>query len=166
VKTIVTNLGERKSNSANRGHVGTTAAAIPLEYGEECGGKGGVPYVILLQASARLAKITVWHRDLVDGIQVETDLGVLPRIGGTGKHRDVQSHTVEFQPDELLTGISVEFWQYLDRITFHTNQRDFGPYGGNRGLLKKTIMGPSSRRVVGFRGRHWEVVDSIQLMVL
>jgi len=159
-------LDERKSNSANRGNAGTPAAAVPLEYGEECGGKGGVPYVILLQPSARLAKITIWHRDCVDGIQLETDLGVLPRIGGTGKHRDVQSNTVEFQSDEMLTGISVEFWQYLDRITFHTNLRDFGPYGGHGGLLKKTIMGPAGRRVVGFRGRHWELVDSIQLMVL
>lgn len=136
------------------------------EFGEECGGKGGVPYLTVLQPGACLTKITVWHRDSVDGIQLETDHGALPRIGGTGKHRDVQIETIELAAGEFLTGISVEFWQYIDRITFHTNQRNIGPYGGQGGVLKKKIMAPSERRVAGFNGRHWEVVDSIQLMVL
>jgi hypothetical protein len=138
----------------------------PQEYGEECGGKGGVPYLTLFQASARLTKVIIWHRDCVDGIQLETDAGVLPRIGGEGKHRDVQKDTFELAPDEYLTGITVEFWQYIDRITFHTNRRKFGPYGGGRGLLHKTIMAPPDHNIVGFRGRHWTLVDSIQLMVL
>ena len=59
--------------------------------------------------------------------------------GGTGKHRDVQKATFELTPDEFLTGITVEFWQYIDRITFHTNQSNYGPYGGHGGLLKKTL---------------------------
>ena len=142
------------------------AAGAPHEYGEQCGGEGGVPYLIVFQSSSRLTKITVWHRDYVDGIQLETDLGPLPRIGGTGKHRDVQQDTFELEPGEYLTGISVEFWQYIDRITFHTNRRSFGPYGGRGGLLKKTLMAPDGRAVAGFKGRHWELVDSVQLMVL
>lgn len=120
----------------------------------------------MLQPSARLTKVTVWHRDFVDGIQLVTDQGALPKIGGTGKHRDIRSETFELAPNEVLLGISVEFWQYIDRITFHTNQRNFGPCGGQGGLLKKTIMGPPGRRVAGFRGRHWELVDSIQLMIV
>jgi hypothetical protein len=139
---------------------------VPQEFGEECGGKGGVPYVVVLQPGARLTKITVWYRDYVDGIQLLTDKGPLPTIGGTGKHRDVQSETIELPANEVLRGISVEFWQYIERITFHTNQRNCGPYGGGEGLLKKTILSPADRRVVGFRGRHWELVDSIQLMIL
>lgn len=91
---------------------------------------------------------------------------MLPRIGATGKHRDVQSVTFELARGEVLSGISVEFWQYVDRITFHTNSQNYGPFGGRAGLLKKTIMRPEGRKIVGFRGRHWELVDSIQLMVL
>jgi hypothetical protein len=162
---ILGNLGNETSDSRNRDNPSTTFAGVPQAFGEECGGKGGVPYLIALHAGARLSRIAVWHRDYVDGIQLITDQGALPRIGGTGKHRDVQSDTFEFESDEILSGISVEFWQYVERITFHTNHRNFGPFGGRGGLLKKTITGPVGRRIVGFRGRHWELVDSIQLMV-
>lgn len=135
-------------------------------FGEECGGKGGVPYLIVQQPSSRLTRVTVWHREYVDGIRLETDMGALPLIGNTGKHRDVQSVSLELNTDEFLRGITVKYWQYVDQITFHTNRRTFGPYGGDGGLLSKTIMAPAGRRIVGFRGRHWELVDSIQLMVL
>ena len=143
-----------------------SAAGEPHEYGEKCGGEGGVPYLTILQPTARLKKITIWHRDYVDGIQLETDLGPLPRIGGTGKHHDVHEDSFELDSKEVLTGLTVEFWQYIDRITFHTNERSFGPYGGSRGLLKRTMTVPSGHSIVGFKGRHWELVDSIQLMIL
>jgi len=141
------------------------APSAPQEYGEECGGKGGVPYLCVPPAPARLTKVTVWHRDYVDGLQLETGLGVLPRIGGTGRHRDVRQDTFTLGADEHLTGVTVEYWQYLDRITFHTNKQDHGPFGGTGGALRKTLRAPTDRRVVGFRGRHWQLVDSIQLMV-
>jgi hypothetical protein len=166
VNSTLSKLGERKSTSVNPRRPVVPSSDSPLEYGEECGGKGGVPYLIVLQPGARLSRITVWYRDYVDGIQLESDQGVLPRIGGTGKHRDVQTQTHELASGELLTGISVEYWLYIDRIIFHTNRRDLGPYGGQGGLLKKTIMSPASRSIVGFKGRHWELVDSIQLMIL
>lgn len=142
-----------------------SAAGPPQEYGAECGGDGGVPYLSVGQGPARLTKIVVWHRDYVDGIQLETDLGVLPRIGSTGVHRDVRLDTVELAADEFLTGVTVEYWRYLDRIVFHSNKRDYGPYGGPGGVLKKTLQAPAGRKVVGFKGRHWQLVDSIQLMV-
>jgi hypothetical protein len=166
VVLVNTSVGEGKSDSAGPRDPGEPFAGGPQAFGEECGGKGGVPYLILLPSSARLTRVTVWHRDYVDGIQLETDLGMLPRIGGTGKHRDVQSATFELAADEFLRGISVEFWQYVDRLTFHTNSHNYGPYGGRTGLLKKTITRPEGRKIVGVRGRHWELVDSIQLMVL
>jgi len=161
-----TSLSEVKSGSTNPRDPGESFAGDPQAFGEECGGKGGVPYLSVLPPSSRLTRVTVWHRDYVDGIRLETDFGTLPRIGGTGKHHDVQSVTFELAKDEFLSGISVEFWQYVERITFHTNRHNFGPYGGQGGLLKKTIMAPDSRKIVGFRGRHWELIDSIQLMVL
>ena len=119
----------------------------------------------MAQSSARLTKISVWHRDYVDGIELETEVGVLPRIGGTGMHRDVRVDTFDLAPDEFLTGITIDYWRYIDRIVFHTNKRDYGPYGGPAGILKKTLTAPAGRAVVGFKGRHWELVDSIQLMV-
>jgi hypothetical protein len=140
-------------------------ATLPKEYGGEFGGKGGVPYLCVFQPPARLSKITVWHRDYVDGIQLETDLSVLPRIGGTGKHRDVHRDVIELSMDESLLGITVEYWQYIDRITFHTSHRNCGPYGGQGGRLTRTLRSPLGSKVVGFKGRHWELVDSIQLMV-
>ena len=124
-----------------------------------------MPYLSVAQSSARLTRICVWHRDYVDGIQLETDQGVLPPIGGTGVHRDVRQDSFELAPDEFLTGITVEYWHYIDRITFHSNKRDYGPYGGPGGVLKKTLIAPAGRSVVGFKGRHWQLVDCIQLMV-
>jgi hypothetical protein len=158
-------LGEAKSKQHKPARSGTSAAT-PLEYGEQCGGDGGVPYLSVAQSSARLTKVRVWHRDYVDGIQLETDLGVLPPIGGTGLHRDVKQDTFELAPDEHLTGVTVEYWRYIDRITFHSNQRNYGPYGGAGGILKKTLQAPAGRSVAGFKGRHWQLVDSIQLMVV
>jgi hypothetical protein len=101
----------------------------------------------------------------VDGIQLETESGVLPRIGGTGLHRDVRQESFELAPDEFLTGISVEYWKYIDRLTFHTNKRSYGPYGGAEGRVKKRLDAPAGRVVAGFKGRHWELIDSIQLMI-
>jgi hypothetical protein len=159
-------VGEQKLKPAAARPSAKPPTASPEEYGEECGGKGGVPYFSVSHGSGRVTKVTVWHRVYVDGIQLETDLGVLPRIGGTGLHHDVQRDTFSLATDEFIKGITVVYWRYIDRITFHTNKRDCGPYGGEGGLLKKRLMAPSGRVVVGFKGRHWELVDSIQLMVL
>ena len=146
--------------------VGPESAPGPaVEFGEECGGEGGVPYEVFAYRPLALTRITIWHRDYVDGIQLETASGVLPRIGGMGKHRDVRQESFELGPGEFLTGISVEYWKYIDRITFHSNQRDYGPYGGTEGRVKKRLNAPSGWVVAGFKGRHWEIVDSIQLMI-
>jgi len=101
----------------------------------------------------------------VDGLQVESQKGPLAKIGGTGRHKDVHQATFELGPDEFITSVSVEFWTYLDRITFHTNKRDYGPFGGPGGLVKKTLNAPPGRAVVGFKGRHWDFVDSIQIII-
>src|SRR5580765_5495783 len=91
-----------------------TAGGVPEEFGEECGGKGGVPYQVFARPGERIRKITVWHRDCVDGIELETDHGPLPKIGGTGKSRDIRHNIFELEPDEFLVGVSVEFWTYID----------------------------------------------------
>jgi hypothetical protein len=158
-------LGEKASKPGNSSQPGAGAPGLPQEYGAECGGKGGVPYVCVFHPPARLVKITVWHRDYVDGIQLETDLSVLPRIGGTGKHHDVHQDTIELSKEEVLTGITVAYWQYIDQITFHTSLRTYGPYGGKGDRLKRALLSPVGRKVVGFKGRHWALVDSIQLMI-
>lgn len=139
---------------------------IPEDFGEDCGGKGGVPYRIFTYAPARITRVTVWSREYVDGIQLETDQGALPLIGARGKHLDVRKDMFELAPDEVLTGISVEYWHYVDRIGFQTNQKSYGPFGGFGGRLKKELRAPPGRIVVGFAGRHWEFVDSIHLVVL
>ena len=139
--------------------------ALPEEFGPECGGKGGVPFQVFAKAGERITKVTVWHREYVDGIELETDFGTLPRIGATGKSRDIRHDVFELESDEYLTGISVEYWNYIDRLTLHTNKRAFGPCGGMGGRLQKILRAPDGRRVVGFKGRHWALVDSIQLMI-
>lgn len=149
--------------------IAATPAANPgpaEEYGAECGGTGGVPYCVFANHPGRIARVTIWHRQYVDGILLETDQGVLPKIGGTGRHRDIRSDTFALELDEFITGISLEYWTYVDRITFHTNKSNYGPYGGHAGQLKKTLQAPPGRIVAGFKGRHWELVDSIQLMVI
>lgn len=124
-----------------------------------------MPYEVFAYRPSRLTRVTVWHRDYVDGFQLETEVGVLPRIGGTGKHRDVRRECFELGPGEFLTGISVEYWKYIDRITFHTNRSSYGPYGGTEGRVKKRLDAPEGRVVAGFKGRHWELIDSIRLMI-
>jgi hypothetical protein len=136
------------------------------EYGEVCGGTGGVPYCVFAYYPERIARVTLWHRQYVDGILLETDHGTLPKIGGTGRHRDIRSDTFGLESGEFITGISIEYWTYIDRITFHTNKSNYGPYGGHGGQLKKTLQAPAGSIVAGFKGRHWELVDSIQLMVV
>lgn len=158
-------MREAKAKQKNLGRSTRPATGLPQEYGEECGGEGGVPYLSVAQSDARLTRISVWHRDFVDGIQLETDRGPLPRIGSTGMHRDVRVDTFELAPDEFITGVTVEYWRYVDRIVFHSNQRDYGPFGGSGGTVKKKLTAPPGRSVVGFKGRHWALVDSIQLMV-
>lgn len=138
----------------------------PQEFGEECGSKGGVPYRSFALPPTRIIRVTVWHRDLVDGILLETDSGALPRIGGTGMHRDIRQDRFELEPDEVLTGVSIEYGRYLDRISFHSNKKDYGPFGGIGGQIKKRLDAPPGRNVVGFKGRHWEFIDSIQLLVV
>lgn len=71
----------------------------------------------------------------------------------------------DLAPGEFLTGISVKYWKYVDRITFHSNRSDYGPYGGTGGRVKKRLSAPEGRTVAGFKGRHWELIDSIQLMI-
>jgi hypothetical protein len=141
-------------------------AAPAEEYGEECGGPGGVPYCVFAYYPARIARVTVWHRQYVDGILLETDHGALPKIGGTGRHRDIRSDTFALEPGEFISGVSLEYWNYVDRITIHTNKGNYGPYGGSSGRLKKFLQAPPGRIVAGFKGRHWELVDSIRLMVV
>jgi hypothetical protein len=145
------------------------AAAVGIapaeEFGEECGGRGGVPYQVFARPGERICKVTVWHRDYVDGIQLETDQGALPRIGGTGKSLDIRHDIFELEDDEFVTGVTVEYWTYIDRISFQTNKRSLPPCGGIGGRVTKTLRAPEGRIVAGFKGRHWALVDSIQLMV-
>ena len=142
------------------------SSAPAEEFGEECGGSGGVPYCVFAYYPARIARVTLWHRQYVDGILLETDQGALPKIGGTGRHRDIRSDTFALEPDEFITSITVEYWTYIDRITFHTNKSNYGPFGGTGARLKKILPAPPGKIVAGFKGRHWEFVDSIQLMVI
>ena len=158
-------MGEMNPNKSGFTGQAGPAAGEAEAFGVECGGKGGVPYQVIARAPARLKRVTVWHRRFVDGIQLETGEGVLPKIGGSGQHRDIRVDKFELEPDEFITGISVEYWTYIDRITFHTNKRDYGPFGGAGSRLKKSLFAPPGRPVVGFKGRHWELIDSIQLMV-
>jgi hypothetical protein len=142
-------------------------SSVPAqEYGEECGGSGGVPYCVFAYYPARIARVTIWHRQYVDGILLETDQGILPKIGGTGRHRDIRSDTFALDVGEFITGVAVEYWNYIDRITFQTNKNSYGPYGGTGARLKKILQAPSGSIVAGFKGRHWELVDSIQLMII
>lgn len=157
----------QKAELKGRSTAPTPESSAPhgQEYGEECGGSGGVPYRFFAQAPDRISKITVWYRQLVDGFQVESEKGPLPKVGGTGRHKDIRQETFELGPNEFITGVSVEYWTYLDRITFHTNKRDYGPFGGAGGLVKRNLQAPPGRPVVGFKGRHWDFVDSIQLII-
>ncbi|HEV2391623.1 MAG TPA: jacalin-like lectin [Verrucomicrobiae bacterium] len=152
--------------SAKAAGLGAAKREEPKAFGEECGGKGGVPYLSCAQASDRIRRVTVWHREYVDSIRLETDEGELPRIGRAERLRDVRQDTFQLAADEFVVEVSVEYWTYIDRLTFHTNKGTYGPYGGEGGRLRRVLTVPPGRRLAGFKGRHWAFVDSIQLMVI
>ena len=159
--------GQKLAHQQRNGADNPDAGSVPAEeYGEECGGPGGVPYCVFAYYPDRIVRVTVWHRQYVDGILLQTDNGALPKIGGTGRHRDIRSDTFALAPGEFITGVTVEYWNYIDRITFHTSKSTYGPYGGTGARLKKVLQGPPGRIVAGFKGRHWEFIDSIRLMVV
>jgi hypothetical protein len=137
----------------------------PQEYGEQCGGAGGVPYRVVANPPASIRKVTVFHKQYVDGIQLATEDGALPQIGGTGRHKDVRADAFELAENEFITGLSLEYWNYIDRITFHTNLKSYGPFGGAGGRVTRELKAPAGRQVLGLAGRHWEFIDSIQLIV-
>src|SRR5690348_14860392 len=64
--------------------------SAPQEFGHQCGGQGGVPFRVFATPPASIRKVTVWHKQYVDGIQFATEHVVLPHIGETGLHRDVR----------------------------------------------------------------------------
>ena len=146
-------------NSADR-------LAQPEEYGEECGGDGGVPYRVFVSSPLMIRSVRIWHRQHVDGIQLVTDDAALPRIGGTGRHHDIRIEEFFLDRDEFITGLTVDYWNYIDRLIFHTNRRDHGPFGGSGGRVRKEIRSPAGRGVCGLAGHHWEFVDSIQLLIV
>src|SRR5262245_43297278 len=80
----------------------------PEEFGEECGGQGGVPYRVFASPPAMIRRVTVWYRQYLDGIQLATDQAVLPLIGSTGMNRDIRTNTFELEADEFITGLSLE----------------------------------------------------------
>ncbi len=137
----------------------------PEEYGEECGGEGGVPYRVFVSSPLLIRRVKIWHRQYVDGIQLATEDAVLARIGGTGRHHDVHIDVFTLEAGEFLTGLTVDYWTYLDNIIFHTSKRSYGPFGGAGGRVHKEIRAPAGKGVAGFAGHHWEFVDSIQLLI-
>ena len=114
----------------------------------------------------RIKRVTIWHRQYVDGIELETENGVLPKLGATGKHRDIRTDSFELDEDEFITGVSVEYWTYVDRITFHTNKTQSWSLRRPWRAAKEKSAGTAGQSGRGSQGRHWELIDSIQLMVV
>jgi hypothetical protein len=74
------------------------------------------------------------------------------------------------QPHEFLTqvegyeGISHYWYRTITAITFHTNLKTYGPYGGRK-EPNFTHFQSSVGRIVGFFGSSGLVVDSIGVFV-
>uniref|UniRef100_A0ACD5WE33 Uncharacterized protein n=1 Tax=Avena sativa TaxID=4498 RepID=A0ACD5WE33_AVESA len=89
-------------------------------------------------------------------------------------HTDGVLHTIQLGSSEFLTGISGTIGspstnQYKNKIvnslTFISNDRQYGPFGGLGGMPFCSPPLSSNSRIVGFFGRSGDIIDAIGLYV-
>lgn len=121
------------------------------------GGSGGSEFRDDVTGLVRMRGFLVRFGGYVDGItgvyQDYRGKTVYLPHGGSGGEYDI----AVFDDDEYIVAVEGRADKFVDRITFHTNKRTYGPYGGTGGkpwLLK-------GNKLTGFWGRSVELMDQI-----
>jgi hypothetical protein len=100
-------------------------------YNKTLGGNGGVPFDDYhdIRAWGRIRQIVVRHGREVDSIGIAYANGCYANHGGRGGVED----KIDLEPDEFILKVEGRSGARLDQITFHSNKRVYGPYGGGGG---------------------------------
>lgn len=133
----------------------------PLISTLEKGGQGGTIFNDEVPAGARLMSITLAGGAVIDSIQCRWQLpnGTIKegeRHGGSGGSL---YPPIVLAKDEVITQVSGRCGTRVDSLTFTTNYRKYGPYGGGGG--SDFVLTPVTGWVVGFSGRSGGVLDAI-----
>jgi len=133
------------------------------------GGKGGDGFEDTPPPKAKISQVNIWVKEdddkaVIHAIQVEwLDDSNSDIHGEAAKY---PMHHVTLRDDEYLVGISGKCGDHLDKITFHTTNKDY-PFGGTGGDVEfyynLSDDGVSIRdiHIVGFMGRDGDVIDAI-----
>lgn len=135
---------------------------MPYKKTDSYGGPGGNNFSDDLTQTVRISAITVRHGRYIDAISTTwmlTDGKFFtgPRHGGSGG----EETTINFSPDEFITSIVVSSGKFIDSLTFITNKKSYGPYGGKGGTPKPV----SALNCGGFCGKSGTYLDSISFFI-
>ncbi|MCY1272143.1 Jacalin-like lectin domain protein [compost metagenome] len=75
----------------------------------------------------------------------------------------VQPQDLALDADEYIVGIQGNSGKYIGSITFFTNKRKFGPFGGDGGY-PFSLMAPSGYQVRGLFGRSGDFMDAVGIL--
>lgn len=124
------------------------------------GGLGGYPFSDDYISVIRLVGFVIRHARYVSGIQ-----GIYQQNNGTlltGQWHgglDGAQNVVMLDEDEIILNVSGRAGWYVDQITFDTNKKRYGPYGGDGG--KDWELGRGAYRLGGLYGRAGIYLDAI-----
>jgi hypothetical protein len=127
------------------------------------GGRGGSPFVGVAGRNARIHNITVRGGNYIDYLMMNKEPGGYVFEAGT-PHEGQFIEMLTLEPGEYITGISGKSGFYIDRLTIHTNRRDFGPYGGSGGSDDFKLVAGQGKEVCGFHGRSGEYIDALGIL--
>ncbi|HEY6327796.1 MAG TPA: jacalin-like lectin [Blastocatellia bacterium] len=135
---------------------------------ETWGGSGGIPFSDdNIPSGSSLKSLNLRHGSFVDYLQADytTEDGTtisMPGHGGDGGAVD----SFVLEPGEYLTGIRGRCGQFVNSITFLTNRRKSGVYGGaQRGPNHFEYTAPEGFEIIGFWGGSAKYVDRIGVIV-
>jgi hypothetical protein len=134
-------------------------AKIPVRT-ETHGGDGGASFDDSpsdIDTRGRINKIVVRHGAEVDAIGVGYVSGNYFNHGSTGGTET----SIDLGPDEFIVGVAGRTGGRLDQITFYSNKKQYGPYGGGGGSPFKKIDFPKGKVLLYLFGRSGRSVDQI-----
>jgi hypothetical protein len=157
-RTIIHILGLTAAVAAAALLAGAARAAPPAR-SQTFGGDGGASFDDsgVNDGWGRITKIVVRHGDGVDSIGLAYANGNYLNHGGTGGTES----NINLKPDEYIVGVEGRSGDRLDQITFVSNMKRYGPYGGKggspfsvsfKGQVLRFLFGRSGTRIdrIGF----------------
>ena len=126
------------------------------------GGKGGKDFEDTPRLGTKIAEISIWAGDVVEGIRITWSGGDYLEHGSCSG--DPKQPVVQLRDDEYLVAISGKYGEYIDHIKFYTSKENEYEYGGSHGDVEfdyNADLTDMNAHIIGFFGRAQKVVDAI-----